>query len=84
MIELIKNIFKKRCLHEFYVSKIYLTNIPEKPKPETDNYFEWQSYYDNLYDHPSIAKRVGCKCNKCHETFFADCGLSLKGKLVSG
>lgn len=84
MKRIIKRLFSTACNHEFDTKNIEKTNIPEKKKPETNDYHEWMSYYKELYHHPSVANRVKCKCNKCGEVFFADCGLHLKGKLVNG
>lgn len=74
----------KTCSHVFEAKNIELTHIPELPKPKTRGYQEWWEYFDKVYDHDSIKKRIKCDCEKCGETFFAHCGLDLMkiGKLL--
>lgn len=84
MLEWVKEIFKAKCKHEFDIKLMERTNIPPKEKPISNDYFEWVEYYRDLYSHPSVAKRIKCKCRNCDKIFFADCGLHLPGKLVNG
>lgn len=85
MIEKILNAFKKRvCSHEFRLSDMKLTGIPELEKPKDDDYAGWKKYYRDIYDHDSVKKRVSLPCCKCGEMFYAQCGLDIicKGKVI--
>ena len=35
-----------------------------------------------FYKDPYFNKRIMCPCCKCHEIFFAHCGVDLPGKLI--
>ena len=41
-----------------------------------------QTGYDSGKYDPYFHKRVMCPCCKCHEIFFAHCGVDLPGKLI--
>ena len=85
VIEKILNAFKKRvCSHEFRLSDMKLTGIPELEKPSNDDYAGWKKYYRDVFDHDSVTKRISLPCCKCGEMFYAQCGLDIisKGKVI--
>lgn len=65
------------CSHTFLLKDLRSTNIPELPKPKTNDYFEWQKYYAEIYDHPSVTRRVMWPCSKCGKVFYAAYGLAI-------
>jgi hypothetical protein len=75
---------KKICSHEFEISDIQLTGIPDLAMPKWDSsYAEWETYHKSYYKCDGVTKRVSCKCRKCGNVFFAHCGLDLDGKLTN-
>lgn len=89
MLKLIRKIltrFKKTvCSHEFRLSDMKLTGLPELEKPLNNDYSAWKKYFNEIYEHDSIKKRVSLPCCKCGKMFYAQCGLDIisKGKVIS-
>ena len=68
---------KQTCAHEFSLTDLRLTGIPELEKPTTNGYAEWEKYFREIYTHESVTKRVAWPCCKCGEVFYAHCGLDV-------
>ena len=68
---------QKICRHNFDLSQLKKTNIPELEPPKTRGYKEWEEYFSKLYKHESHIKRVKWPCSKCGKIFYAHCGLDI-------
>ena len=75
-------IFKRKCKHEIPLDTIEQTFIEPLKVPNSNDYFEWQEYFREIYLHPSHTHRIQGKCRKCNKTLYAHCGLMLDGKIV--
>lgn len=66
------------CSHEFRLPDLRLTGIPEPERPASySDRRAWEDYYNTIYGHPSVTKRVAWSCAKCHKIFYAHCGLDI-------
>ena len=68
---------KQTCAHEFALTDLRLTGIPELENPTTNRYAEWEKYFREIYTHESVTKRMAWSCCKCGEVFYAHCGLDV-------
>ena len=71
------DIFRRKCKHEFALTDLKKTGIPQLEKSVTASYKEWEQYYHDIYTHDSHTKRVVWPCAKCGEIFYAHCGLDI-------
>lgn len=68
------------CKHEFLLSDLKKTGIAPLAKPESNDSRAWFDYYQKVYEHESVTKRVVWPCRKCRKEFFAHCGLDISPK----
>jgi len=67
----------KLCSHEFRLTDLDRTGLPEPAKPDYLCSFEaCQEYYYGDWH----KKRVGWPCAKCGSVFYAHCGLDISPK----
>jgi hypothetical protein len=65
------------CRHIFLLRDLEKTNIPELPKPTSNDYKDWYNYINKSLLHDSHTKRVKWPCMKCGKVFYAHCGLEI-------
>jgi hypothetical protein len=70
-------LFPTQCKHEFNITDIKLTGIPEPARPINGSYEEWVDYYNRYWDGDWNTKRVMCPCKHCGHVVYAHCGIDI-------